>query len=412
MVYLKKTLYRCFFTFILIFLTDAQGESKVTLGIENLISNHKELIQGKKVGLIINHTSTDSKGKPILDLIKPYAKVAAIFAPEHGFSGNESAGKDIKDEVRADIRIYSLYGDFKQPTAEMLKGIDLLIFDMQDVGVKFYTYISTLYLSLLAAQRNSIPILVLDRPNLIRGDRTEGAITYPVYSSFVGPMPLPMRYGMTIGELATLMNQEKLLGNCLNAQMMVVEMQNYKRTMRFEDMELPWIDPSPNIPTIETARIYPGTCLIEGTNLSEGRGTEAPFVTIGAPFITAENWLKTLPEELKSGVEIKPVTFTPKNIPGKAENPKHLGKECHGLRIHITDPDKIRPIELTVALLCGAQQLYPKDFKILSRIDSLWGNQELRAMIQEGINYRDIMQTTVNDLYNFIQVRKNYLRYN
>ena len=412
MVYLKQAVFRCLLICVLISTNVIQGQAKVILGIENLISHHRDLIKGKKIGLIINHTSMDSKGTPILNLISPYADVKAIFAPEHGFSGNESAGKTINEEVRSGIKVYSLYGEFSQPTQEKLKGIDLLIFDMQDIGVKFYTYISTLYLSLLAAHRNSIPILVLDRPDAIGGDRLEGSITYPVFSSFVGPMPLPIRYGMTIGELATLMNEEKLLGSSANAQLTVIEMQNYSRSMRFEEMELPWIPPSPNIPTLETALMYPGTCLIEGTNISEGRGTESPFLTIGAPFIKPEEWLKTIPLELLNGVEINPATFTPKTIPNKAENPKHQGKLCHGLRFRITNPEKVRPIDLTVALLCGAQKLYPANFQMTKTLDKLWGNEDLRSMVLENMSYQQIMKTTIDDINNFIPVRNKYLRYN
>ncbi|MBD3265316.1 DUF1343 domain-containing protein, partial [bacterium] len=398
------------FSFFVFFVLALPTNANVLLGVENVLDNHLGLIQGKKLGIVANHTSITSKKQPIIDVLAQHARIVALFGPEHGFTGKTAAGGSVKDKVRAGMKIFSLYGDYRTPTPNMLKDVEMLVYDIQDVGVKFYTYISTLYLSLHAASREGIPILVLDRPNPIGGTRVDGPVTNPVYCSFVGPMPLPIRYGMTVGELASMMNKEPLLGFAPRADLTVVEMKHYKRTMTYAETGLPWVATSPNMPSVETALLYPGICLLEGTNLSEGRGTHTPFLTVGAPYIDAKKWLAALPKNVKNGVQITAVTFTPRQIKGKAEHPKYKNQKCHGLQFHVTDAKKLKPLALGVALLSSAQKLYPNTFTMRSFIDRLWGNEDLRAMIEEGKPAKHILETTKDDVFHFRKIRESYLR--
>jgi uncharacterized protein YbbC (DUF1343 family) len=411
-----------FFGFLLF---TAEGSAQVKLGLENLLENHLDLIKGKSIGIIANHTSLDAQGRHLFHLLSGQARVAAVFGPEHGFTGNVEDGatisntfmQNIKDGANhvppfmIDIPLYSLYGEFRTPTANMLKQVDVLIYDIQDVGVKFYTYISNLFLAMSAAKREGIPILVLDRPNPISAAIVEGAITNPVYCSFVSAIPLPIRYGMTVGELAKLFNQESYAGFSLGADLTVIPMIGYKREMWYDETGLPWTPTSPNMPTLETAVIYPGTCLFEGVNLSEGRGTESPFLTVGAPFIDGEMWLEELPKDTLAGMKVEPTTFTPIKIAGKVNRPKFMDKKCQGLHIQITDRSQCRPLAFTIASLCAARTLYPKQFETNLYLDKLWGNEELRAMIIEGANYQDILKTTEEGIQRFKTVREKYLIY-
>ncbi len=396
---------------VLCFSLNAFADTRVILGLERLVEEKSDLIKNKRIGIIANHTSVDSEGRSIVSVLSQHAKITALFGPEHGFTGDSSAGATIEQTDIKGIPIYSLYGDTRVPTHEMLSNVDVLIYDMQDVGVKFYTYISTMFLALCAAEREGIPIIVLDRPNPVGAVRVEGAITNPAYTSFVGVMPLPIRYGMTVGELAQLMNQESYAGFSINADLTVIPMKNYTRAMHYDQTGMSWIAPSPNMPSLDTAVIYPGFCLFEGSNLSEGRGTDDPFLIIGAPFIDGQKWLDAVPDKLLSGISAKVIEFTPKSIPGKSENPKYKDKLCHGLRFTITDQDKLRPIELAVALLCAAHSLYPQQYKTLSFMDRLWGDESLRTLIGEGKDFQFIMKTTNKGVNQFLLVRDKYLLY-
>ncbi|MGC9328772.1 MAG: exo-beta-N-acetylmuramidase NamZ family protein [Candidatus Hinthialibacter sp.] len=386
-------------------------DSRTILGVERLIEEKLDLIEGKRIGIIANHTSVDFQGKSIAALLSAKTKVTALFGPEHGFEGNQSAGAVIEKSLFQGIPIYSLYGEYRTPTPMMLENVDVLIYDMQDVGARFYTYISSLFLALSAAKQYGIPLIVLDRPNPITAQYVQGPILNPAYASYVGVMPLPIRYGMTVGELARLMNGESYAGFSLQAELVVIPMKHYSRSQWYDETGLPWIAPSPNMPTLETAAVYPGMCLFEGTNLSEGRGTPTPFQTIGAPFIDAERWLQAMPADVQKGVHLKPVAFTPVSIPGKSENPKYKNQKCFGLQVNVTDRDVMKPIDLSVALLCAARSLYPEQMKINRGIDRLWGGESLRARINAGVDYDDILVATQEGLDRFQSVRARYLLY-
>ncbi len=391
--------------------TPQPTQDKFKIGLENLVENHLDLIQGKKLGIIANQTSLDAEGMHIVNLLSKHAQITTLFGPEHGFYGNIEDGAAIDDSAHTKIKLYSLYGEFLTPTQDMLKDVEVLIYDIQDVGVKFYTFVSNLFLAMTAAKEQAIPVIVLDRPNPITAARVEGAITIPAYSSFVGVMPLPMRYGMTIGELADLFNRESYGGFAINADLTVIEMTGYTRDMWYDEIDFPWTATSPNMTTLDTAVIYPGMCLIEGTNLSEGRGTQTPFLTIGAPYIDALEWLKAIPEEALVGIEVNTVSFRPKAISGAASNPKYKDEECYGLHFKITDRDTLDPIKLTVATLCAAKKLYPENFKTTKYLDKLWGNENLRAMISEDKDYISILNTCEPGIERFKKVRQKYLRY-
>ncbi len=385
---------------------------QVRTGLENLLENHLNLIQGKRLGVLANQTSVDSRGRHIVDLLSAHAQVVTVlFGPEHGFMGDVEDAAEISNTVYNDIQLYSLYGEFLSPTPKMLRDVDVLVYDIQDVGVKFYTFISNLFLAMHAAKREQIPIVVCDRPNPVNATIVSGAITNPAFSSFVGVFPLPIRYGMTVGEIAALFNSESYGGFALGIDLTVIPMTGYTRDMWYDETGVPWVVPSPNMPTLETAVIYPGMCLMEGTNLSEGRGTDSPFLTIGAPYINAKDWLEAIPEEVLGGVKAESVEFYPKSIPGVVTTPKYKDEKCFGLHFTVTDRDRLEPIRLAVVVLCAAQKLYPEEFKMTKYLDKLWGNEDLRAMVFEGYDYLAIMETCKPGIDRFKEVRKKYLRY-
>ncbi|NPU96642.1 MAG: DUF1343 domain-containing protein [Candidatus Omnitrophica bacterium] len=389
----------------------AYGEDGVIPGLEILTTRQPELIAGKRVAIIANPTSVDRHGRSTVERIAEHAQISALFAPEHGLQGTEEAGASIAPSAWKDVPVFSLYGKFKTPTRRMLKDTDVLVYDIQDVGARFYTYISTLFLALSAAKREGIPVIVLDRPNPINATLVEGPVTNPVYSSFVGALPLTIRYGLTAGETARMMNEETCAGFSLGAHLTVVPMEGYRRSMWYDETGIPWIAPSPNMPTLETAIVYPGLCLLEGTNLSEGRGTSAPFLTVGAPFLDAKKWWAAVPDRWRAGIEADVVSFTPVKIPGKAENPKFTGQTCQGLRLRVTGRDALRPVGLAVALLCAARDLEPKQFQVHASMDRLWGNENLRALLEEGADCGTILDTAQPDCAYFENIRQKYFIY-
>lgn len=385
---------------------------QIKTGLENFLENHLDLVQGKRLGLLVNQTSVDSRGHHIVDLLSEHAQIVTVlFGPEHGFMGDVEDAAEIEDTVYNNIQLYSLYGEFLSPTPNMLKDVDVLVYDIQDVGVKFYTFISNLFLAMHAAKRDNIPVIVLDRPNPVNATIVSGSITNPAFSSFVGVLPLPIRYGMTVGEIAALFNSESYGGFSLGIDLTVIPMTGYKRAMWYDETGIPWVLPSPNMPTLETAVIYPGMCLMEGTNLSEGRGTDSPFLTIGAPYINSKDWLEAIPEEALEGAKAEPIDFLPQSIPGVVTTPKYNDKKCHGLHFTVLDREKLEPIKLAVAVLCAAQKLYPEQFEMTKYLDKLWGNEDLRAMVSEGHSYQTIMETCKPGIDRFKKVRKKYLRY-
>ncbi len=393
------------------------SSSKVKLGNERLETDYFSLIKDKKLGLIVNHSSVLPNGDHLIDHLSKIKslKVVAAFGPEHGIRGEAPAGEKIDHTIdeKTGIPLYSLYGKINKPTPEMLKGIDVLIYDIQDVGARFYTYISTLYFCLEAAAENDIDFIVCDRPNPIGGLTVDGPILKENQKSFVGIAALPVQHGMTIGELALYYNDliESKIGK--KANLKVIEMENWKREMKFDETGLSWINPSPNINSLDAAFVYPGTCFLEATNISEGRGTYSPFLTIGAPFIDSDDLIEELQKFNFKSLKFSAVEFTPVDIKGMVTNPKYKNEKCNGIKIEIIDHKSLEPVKFGMALLCTLQKFYPEQFKInVQRMNRLIGDEVVTQMILDGNNYDSIINYYESELNEFKQLRTKYLLYN
>ncbi|MFL9649894.1 exo-beta-N-acetylmuramidase NamZ family protein [Exiguobacterium chiriqhucha] len=393
-----------------VMLLDADAKSepkkpKVELGVDRLMDN-PEILAGKRVGLITNPTGIDANMTSIVDLFhnSDDFELTALYGPEHGVRGDAQAGSTISsyiDEVTG-LPVYSLYGATKKPTAEMLKDVDVLVFDIQDVGTRFYTYIYTMAYAMEAAAENDIPFVVLDRPNPQGGLRVEGPVLDTAYSSFIGLYPIPLKHGMTVGELARLFNSEYQI----QADLEVVKMKGWKRSMLYEDTGLPFVMPSPNMPTTDTVNVYPATGLFEGTNLSEGRGTTKPFQLIGAPYVKAHDYAKTLNALELPGVTFRAASFTPTFS-------KNAGKLSHGVEVYVTEPTKFEAVKTGIAMVKTAHDLYPDEFEFLSNdfITKLTGNAYVKDMILAGESLEAIMTKVDDERDAFLPIRKEYLLY-
>jgi uncharacterized protein YbbC (DUF1343 family) len=392
-------------------------QSRVKIGAEILIEKHLDLIKGKKIGIVTNHTGILPDGRHIVDVLNEIegVKIVALFGPEHGIRGEVPDGKSISHGVDAKtgIPVFSLYGDVKKPTEEMLKDIDVLIFDIQDVGARFYTYISTMSYCMEACAEMGKKFIVLDRPNPIRGVYVDGPILEPRFKSFVGLHPIPVAHGMTVGELAKMFNDEGWLKNAVKADLTVVKMENYSRRMWFDQTGLPWVKPSPNMMTLKTAIVYTATCFIEGTNVSEGRGTQHPFEWIGAPWIDGEKLAKELNYYKLPGVKFEPISFTPTDIEKVTVDPKYEGEKCGGVYLNVYDREKFEPVKVGVYILYALKKLYPDKFKWRTAgQDRLWGTDKVRLMIDEGKKPDEIIKTWEDDVKKFLSIRQKYLLYN
>lgn len=359
--------------------SDSQSQ-QVQVGAEVLLYDYLNELEGLRVGLVMNPTAR-VKGTHMLDtLLSRDVKVKALYAPEHGFRGEAGAGEVIEDGIDQEtgLPVYSLYGETRKPTPEMLQDVDILLFDMQDVGGRFYTYNVTLGLLIEAAAKSEIPVWVLDRPNPAGGDYVAGWILEDQFKSFVGAYPIPMAHGMTLGELAKMMIGEAWLQVENKPQLKVIPVEGWTRSMKWPETGLEWHPPSPNLPTFEHAFVYLGTVLFEGTNISEGRGTDDPFLNIGAPFISLNNdSLQVLREEFPA-LSIEPATFTPKSMPGKALNPKHMKETCHGIRIAVQDFNDFDPVTFGVRLLEMMTSL-SEESKMNDFIFRLAGTEEVKT---------------------------------
>jgi uncharacterized protein YbbC (DUF1343 family) len=392
-------------------------QSRVKIGAEILIEKHLDLIKGKKIGIVTNHTGILPDGRHIVDVLNEIegVKIVALFGPEHGIRGEVPDGKSISHGVdtKTGIPVFSLYGEVKKPTEEMLKDIDVLIFDIQDVGARFYTYISTMSYCMEACAEMGKKFIVLDRPNPIRGVYVDGPILEPRFKSFVGLHPIPVAHGMTVGELAKMFNDEGWLENGVKADLTVVKMENYSRRMWFDQTGLPWVKPSPNMMTLKTAIVYTATCFIEGTNVSEGRGTQHPFEWIGAPWIDGEKLAKELNYYKLPGVKFEPISFTPTDIEKVTVDPKYEGGKCGGVYLNVYDREKFEPVKVGVYILYALKKLYPDKFKWRTAgQDRLWGTDKVRLMIDEGKKPDEIIKTWEDDVKKFLSIRQKYLLYN
>jgi uncharacterized protein YbbC (DUF1343 family) len=372
-------------------------------------------LDGRRVGVVCNPASVNGDLNHIADSLAAHrgARLTAIFGPQHGFRSdvqeNMIESGHARDAARH-VPVYSLYSETREPTADMLRDVDLLVIDLQDVGTRIYTYIYTMANCLVAARKHGIKAIVCDRPNPIGGGDVEGPMLDRGFESFVGLYPLPMRHGMTIGELARLFNDEFGIG----AELEVIPMQGWSREMYFDDTGLPWVLPSPNIPTPDSTVVYPGTVLFEGTNVSEGRGTTRPFELLGAPWVDAEPFAAALNGLGLPGVRFRPAVFEPTFH-------KHAQTSCGGCQIHVLDRATFRPVETGVALLAAFRASDPDRFRWRDPpyeyehdklpIDILAGSSELREQIEAGTPAREIARSWEEPVSRFLRTRERFLLY-
>jgi uncharacterized protein YbbC (DUF1343 family) len=381
-------------------------------GIEALLRDLPRELHGKRIGLVTNPTGVDRELRSDIDLLAARKDVAlvALYGPEHGVRGDAQAGErvDASRDAATGLPVYSLYGRNKEPGADVLRGVDALVYDIQDIGTRYYTYPYTLANVLRAGKKFGVPVWVLDRPNPLGGEKVEGPVLDPRFASFVGMFPIPVRHGLTIGELATLFNTEFGIG----ADLHVVKMHGWTRDMREPGDALAWVPPSPNMPTRDTALAYPGAGLIEGTNVSEGRGTTHPFEIVGAPFVDGQRLAAKLNALGLPGVRFRPTWFTPTFS-------KYKDQPCAGVQIHIVDRDAYSSFRTGVALVKTLHDLYPDDFRFESNapggakdfFDKLAGNAWLREAIERGDTLDAIEARWRPSLQAFERVRQRYLLY-
>lgn len=392
-------------------------EQKVELGLNVLLTEKRDWIQGKSIGLITNHTGVDATLRSNYRLFaeEPSCRLSAIFSPEHGFWGAVQDGiavnslnvptENASESHLISIPVYSLYGQSIRPTANQLEGIDVLVYDMQDIGARYYTYISTLLHAMEAASEHGIEFVVADRPNPITCNTVEGPILERGCESFVGIHTMPVRYGLTTGELATLLKAERVP----SCHLKVAWMSGYERGMWYDDTGLQWVPPSPNMPTLTTAILYPGLCLFEGTNMSEGRGTTKPFEYIGAPWCHGETWAETLNALCLSGVLFRPIVFTPAPV---VESTKHAKQTCGGVAIHITDRERFLPVETVIHMLSTLITEYREHFAFRdAHFDRLAGNNWLRDALLDRKSLDNIQAQWSDELQIWREKAKQFFNY-
>jgi len=406
-------------------------KDKVKPGIEVLLEKHRNLLKGKKIGLITNPTGVDSYLVSTIERLYSLTEgqLVALYGPEHGVRGNAQAGEYVPFYVdeKYGLPVFSLYGQSMKPPQDMLlhldefmrnfdtteagkipeksmvKEIEVMLFDLQDVGTRVYTYIATMAYAMEACAEAGIPFVVLDRPNPINGVMMEGPILkYPEFSSFVGLYPIPLRHGMTAGELALLFNEKYLKKK---ARLTVIPMENWKRKMWFDETGLPWVIPSPNMPSLDTATVYPGQVLFEGTNVSEGRGTTRPFELCGAPWIDGYELAKEMNKLALPGVRFREAWFTPTFS-------KYRGELCGGVQIHVLDRNVYQSVKTSLILIQTIKKMYPDKFRFHETyFDKIMGTDEVRKWLEAGWNIEELIARWAEELRAFASEREPFLLY-
>jgi uncharacterized protein YbbC (DUF1343 family) len=358
-------------------------------------------LRGKRVGIITNHTGLDASGRRTIDLLHraPDVKLAAIFTPEHGLTGRVDAKVGNSRDATTQVPVYSLYGESLRPKPETLKGLDALVFDVQDAGARFYTYMSTMAYTMEAAAKRGIDFYVLDRPNPITGAAVAGPVLDADLKGFTAYYAMPVRHGMTLGELARMFNAENRIG----ARLTVVPMKGYRRDMWFDETGRPWVNPSPNLRSLNQTLLYPGVALNEASNVSVGRGTATPFEVLGAPWIEAQRLAETLQARNVPGVDFAAVHFTPKGGP-------YEGQVCHGVRMRVVDRRQLDAVGMGVEILGALYRLYPNVFQI-DRALTLLGSRSALQAIKDGQDPRAVVAAWQPALEQFMGVREKYLLY-
>lgn len=375
-------------------------------------------LQGRRIGLITNQTGRIGEAHlPDVLAATPVVRVAAVYAPEHGFRGTAEAGATVADghDTKTGLRVFSLYGATRKPTPAMLRGVDVMVFDIQDVGVRFYTYISTMGLAMQAAAENRIPFVVLDRPNPIGGADVAGFMLDPALKSFVGQYPMPIVHGMTVGEIARMIVGERWLGGLDGLDLTVVPVEGWRRAMRWPQTGLAWTPTSPNVPTFETALAYPGIGLVGETLTNEGRGTATPFLSFGAPWLDSAGAAESLGRADLPGVAFRPVRYTPRSIKGVAAEPRFRDIEIEGVRITITSAADYRPLETGMHVLTHLRRASRAAgaalFGKLDMFHRTAGTKRLHAMIEHGTAAPAICAAWAGEVEQFRRRRERYLLY-
>lgn len=385
--------------------------ASVRPGVEVLLESEIERLKGLRLGLITHPAGVDRALQSTVDLLwrHPGVRLVALFGPEHGLRGDAQAGVTVRDtlDARTGLVVHSLYGATKKPAPDIVSTLDALILDLQDVGCRYWTILYTMSYALEAAAEAGVRVIVLDRPNPITGLRPEGNLVEEGFFSFVGGHPIPNRTGLTLGEAALLFNEAFGIG----AELQVIPAQGWRRGMWFDETGLPWVPPSPNMPTPETALLYPGTCLFEGTNLSEGRGTTKPFELIGAPWLDAHRLADELNERGLPGVRFRPAYFTPTFS-------KHRDQLCAGVQAHVVDREALEPVRVGLHLLDAARRHGPSEFAWLEPppggrpfIDLLAGTDRLRLDLEEGRDPDEIWRAWNASLAGYLSLREKCLLY-
>jgi uncharacterized protein YbbC (DUF1343 family) len=393
--------------------------ARVVVGAEVLSANSFAALAGKRVGLIANQTSLVG-GSHLADLLRaaPGLTLAAIYAPEHGFRGTTEAGARVGNtlDAKTGVPVYSLYGRSRKPTPAMLKGIDVLLFDVQDIGARFYTYISTLGLAMQAAAAAHIPFIVLDRPNPLGGDYVAGFGLEPSLTSFVGQYPIPIVHGLTVGELARMIKGEAWLEGLAPLNLEVVRVENWQRGMRWPETQLSWVATSPNIPTFESALLYPGIGFVGEMNVNEGRGTARPFTQFGAPWIKTPRLLARLGAQPMAGIRCEAAQYVPKSIEGVAKHPRFLGQEVNGVRLIVTDPARVEPLEIGMHVLAAlaAEARAAGQRRLIANVamfHALAGSKRLHRLLLAGDDGSAIVAAWRGEVEAFRARRAKYLLY-
>ena len=380
--------------------------SAVLPGIETFLADVPPVLRGKRVALITNHSGVDRSRRPDIDLIAAHKdlKLVALLAPEHGIRGDAQDGVTIEDETdpKTGLPIHSLYlSEDRGPTDAMLKDVDVIVYDLQEVGGRTWTYVSTMALAMRAAAKKGIPFVVLDRPNPIGGEIVEGALLDPKFASFVGMFPIPARHGMTVGELAMLFNKNHGIG----ANLIVAQVKNWRRSQWQDETGLPWVNPSPNLRSLAALTSYPGSVYFEGTNLSEGRGTDRPFEQIGAGWLKAADVVAAMNKRQLPGIRFEAITMTV--APSAA---KWKGQIIPAIRFAVTDRQAYRPVRTALLLIDEIRRQHLKEFAWSGTIDRLTGSDKVRLAI-EGGTLPALLEEWDRDAAQFRETQKPFLLY-
>jgi len=392
-----------------------RGKLPITLGVERLLNEERDLLRGQRIGLVCNQASVDHGFRHVADLFHqhPDIKLTTLFGPQHGIRG------DAQDNMietghgldrKTGLPIYSLYSETREPTAEMLQNVDTIVFDLQDVGTRIYTFVYTLANCMRAARKFGKKVIVCDRPNPIGGTKVAGVVLDPACSSFVGQFPIATRHGMTVCELARMFNEHFGIGCDLEC----VQMSGWSRSLWYDDTDGPWVLPSPNMPTVDTAVVFPATVHLEGTEMSEGRGTTKPFEFAGAPYIDAEDFAAALAAFEFPGVSFRACGFLP-------TFQKHAGQACGGVQIHVTDREVFEPVITGIAIVKTAFDMYGGDFRWKEPpyeyeydrhpFDLISGTSKVREAIEQGDSVDVIGASWEAPLVGFAQIRERFLLY-